>query len=112
MTSAGAFNWGILLRFILTGNADFTVSVQPTSWRESRGNSYRPAPMPWRMRRYGFFNAHEAFGDRWLPITEWTTGLLLDLLAWPGARRPNNPWIGLGIDQTTAAIHDRINVDP
>ena len=103
------FQLGYLLRFILTGNADFTVSVRPTSWRELRGNSYRPAPMPWRMRRYGFFNAHEAFGDRWLPITEWTTGLLIDLLAWPGARRPNNPWIELGIDQTAAAIHDRIN---
>ena len=103
------FQLGYLLRFILTCNADFTVSVRPASWRESRGNSYRPAPMPWRMRRYGFFNAHEAFGDRWLPITEWTTGLLLDLLAWPGARRPNNPWIEQGIDQTAATIRERIN---
>ena len=67
------FQLGYLLRFILTGNVDFTGSVRPTSWREALGNSYRPAPMPWRMRRYGFFNAHEAFGDRWLPITEWTT---------------------------------------
>ena len=67
------FQLGYLLRFILTGNVDFTDSVRPTSWREALGNSYRPAPMPWRMRRYGFFNAHEAFGDRWLPITEWTT---------------------------------------
>ena len=103
------FQLGYLLRFILTRNADFTASVRPASWRESRGNSYRPAPMPWRMRRYGFFNAHEAFGDRWLPITEWTTGLLLDLLAWPGARHPNNPWIEQGIDHTAAAIQERIN---
>ena len=103
------FQLGYLLRFILTCNADFTASVRPQSWRESRGNSYRPAPIPWRMRRYGFFNAHEAFGDRWLPITEWTTGLLLDLLAWPGARSPNNPWIKQGIDQTAAAIQERID---
>ena len=102
------FQLGYLLRFILTGDADFTISVRPTPWRESRGNSYRPAPMPWRMRRYGFFNAHEAFGDRWLPITEWTTELLLDLLAWPGARRPNHPWIEGGIDQTSEAIRNRI----
>ena len=102
------FQLGYLLRFILTGDADFTIPVRPTSWRESQGNSYRPAPMPWRMRRYGFFNAHEAFGDRWLPITKWTTELLIDLLAWPGARRPNHPWIERGIDQTAAAIHNRI----
>ena len=103
------FQLGYLLRFILTCNADFTASVRPASWRELRGNSYRPAPMPWRMRQYGLFNAHEAFGDRWLPITEWTTGLLLDLLAWPGARHPNNPWIEQGIDHTAAAIQERIN---
>ncbi len=103
------FQLGYLLRFILTCNADITASVRPASWRESRSNSYRPAPMQWRMRRYGFFNAHEAFGDRWLPITEWTTGLLLDLLAWPGARSPNNPWIDQGIDQTAAAIQERID---
>ena len=102
------FQLGYLLRFILTGSVDFTVPVRPPPWRESRGDSYRPAPMPWRMRRYGFFNSHEAFGDRWLPITEWTTELLLDLLAWPGARRPNHPWIELGIDATAAAINERI----
>ena len=102
------FQLGYLLRFVLTGREDFTVSVRPTPWRESRGDSYRPAPTPWRMRRYGFYHAHEAFGDRWLPTTEWTTELLVDLLAWPGARRPNHPWIQLGIDATLAAIRDRI----
>ena len=102
------FQLGYLLRFILTGSVDFTVPVRPPPWRESRGDSYRPAPVPWRMRRYGFFNSHEAFGDRWLPITEWTTELLLDLLAWPGARRPSHPWIELGIDATAAAINERI----
>ncbi len=102
------FQLGYLLRFVLTGREDFTVSVRPTPWRESRGDSYRPAPMPWRMRRYGFYHAHEAFGDRWLPITEWTTELLIGLLAWPGARRPDHPWIELGIDETLTAIHNRI----
>ena len=102
------FQLGYLLRFILTDNAYFTDSVRPTSWREVLGNSYRPAPMPWRMRRYGFFNAHEAFGDRWLPTTEWTTELLLDLLAWPGALGPGHSWIEQGIEQTIVAIKERI----
>ena len=103
------FQLGYLLRFILTGKEDFTASVGPTPWKELRGDSYRPVPMPWRMRRYGFFNAHDAFGDRWLPITEWTTRLLLDLLAWPGARRPNHRWVKRGLDETSTAIKRRIN---
>ena len=103
------FQLGYLLRFILTGNEDFAASVRPTSWRESRGDSYRPVKMPWKMKRYGFFNAHEAFGDRWLPVTEWTTNLLLDLLAWPGARRPEAPWIDQGISATSDAIQNRID---
>ena len=102
------FQLGYLLRFILTGDIDFTVSVRPTPWREVRGNTYRPAPVPWRLRRYGFYNAHEAFGDRWLPITEWTTKLLLDLLAWPGARHPGRRWIKGGMDATSAEIDNRI----
>ena len=102
------FQLGYLLRFILTGQEDFTASVRPTPWKELRGDSYRPAPMPWRMRRYGFFSAHEAFGDRWLPITEWTTRLSLNLLAWPGARRPNHRWVKQGLDETSGAIKRRV----
>ena len=103
------FQLGYLLRFILTENMNIAASVRPSSWRESRGDSYRPVAMPWKMRRYGFFNAHEAFGDRWLPITEWTTNLLIDLLAWPGARRPEHYWIEEGIDETSDAIQRRID---
>ena len=88
---------------------NIAASVRPSSWRESRGDSYRPVAMPWKMKRYGFFNAHEAFGDRWLPITEWTTNLLIDLLAWPGARRPEHSWIDEGIDATSDAIQRRID---
>ena len=103
------FQLGYLLRFILTGNEDFAASVRPTPWKESRGDSYRPVPVPWKMKRYGIFNAHEAFGDRSLPVTEWTTNLLLALLAWPGARRPERPWIDQGIDETSDAIQGRID---
>ena len=103
------FQLGYLLRFVLTESEDFVSTVRPKSSRESRGGSYRPVGVSWRMRRYGFFNAHQAFGDRWLPITEWTTKLLIDLLAWPGARRPEYPWIKAGIHETSMAIQRRID---
>ena len=102
------FQLGYLLRFILTGEEDFTASARPTSWREKAGHSYRPVPMPWSMRRYGLYSAHEAFGDRWLPVTEWTTNLLLDLLAWPGARRPKLGQASQGAEITANAIRERI----
>jgi len=60
------------------------------------------------MRRYGLYSAHEAFGDRWLPVTEWTTSLLLDLLAWPGARRPKLGQASRGAEMTANAIRERI----
>ena len=103
------FQLGYLLRFVLTESEDFVSTVRPKSSRDSRGGSYRPVGVPWRMRRYGFFNAHQAFGDRWLPITEWTTKLLIDLLAWPGARRPEYSWIKAGIQETSNAIQRRID---
>ncbi len=103
------FQLGYLLRFILTESEDFAASVRPKSSRASRGGSYRPVGVPWKVRRYGFLNAHQAFGDRWLPITEWTTKLLIDLLAWPGARRPEYSWINEGIHETSKAIQRRID---
>src|SRR5690606_15925399 len=78
------FQLGYLLRFILTKRVDFVRPVTARSGQPSLGHRYRPAAAHWHLRRYGFFSAHEAFGDRWLPITGWMTELLLDLLAWPG----------------------------
>ena len=103
------FQLGYLLRYVLTERPDFTSSVRRSSGRGSRGDSYRPVGMPWKMKRYGFFHGHEAFGDRWLPITEWTTKLLIELLAWPGARTPGYEWIDDGIGATLAAIQQRID---
>ena len=103
------FQLGYLLRFILTESENFVPTVRPKSSHDSRGGSYRPVGVPSRMKRYGFFNAHQAFGDRWLPITEWTTKLLIDLLAWPGARRPEHSWIKAGISETSQAIQRRID---
>lgn len=103
------FQLGYLMRFILTGAEDFTAPVRSPHWKELQGGSYRPTPPPWRMRRYGLYNAHEAFGDRWLPITDWTTNLLLGLLAWPGSRRPTRNWLKAGIDETITALERRID---
>lgn len=103
------FQLGYLLRFVLTERSDFTSSVRRSSGQQTRGHSYRSVGMPWKMRRYGFFHGHEAFGDRWLPITEWTTKLLIELLAWPGARTPGYEWIDDGIGAALDAIQERVD---
>lgn len=74
---------GYLIRFILSGHPDFTRSVSKPSWREDR-NTYRATSSHWYQRMYALFNGHAAFGDDWLPISEWTESLLFSLLAWPG----------------------------
>lgn len=103
------FQLGYLLRFVLTERPDFTSSVRRSSGQQTSGESYRSVGMPWKMRRYGFFHGHEAFGDRWLPITEWTTKLLIELLAWPGARTPGFEWVDDGIGAALNAIQERID---
>ena len=76
---------GYLLRFVLTGRVDYTRTVRAVSWREA-APVYRSAESHWCLRRYGFFNAQEGFGNDWLPITDWLEDLLLALLQWPGCR--------------------------
>ena len=77
---------GYLLRFILAGRADYTRPVLTSGWREGR-TGYRPPENHWYLRRYGFFNAQQAFGDDWLPISDWVEDLLIALLGWPGCQR-------------------------
>ncbi|HOY78738.1 MAG TPA: RNA-directed DNA polymerase [Hyphomonadaceae bacterium] len=77
------FQLGYLLRFILTAQRDFTRVNRQRSWKESEA-IYRAPESHWYQRTYGLFNGHEAFGDDWLPITEWTEELLFGLLRWPG----------------------------
>ena len=79
------FQLGYLLRFILTARQDFTKVVRPPSWKEA-ATTYRAAESHWYQRLYGLFNGHSAFGDDWLPISDWIEQLLFSLLRWPGCR--------------------------
>ena len=100
---------GFLLRFILSGHPDFTRPVRQASWKETE-SAYRPAESHWYQRLYGFFSGQSAFGDDWLPITDWMEGFLLALLRWPGCRVPNEfRWITQGIEETRKQIQDRID---
>ncbi|WP_420137531.1 RNA-directed DNA polymerase [Sphingomonas sp.] len=82
---AWRFKLGFLLRYILTGKVDFSKTVRSPGWRETVP-AYRPATSHWMQRLYGFYNGHDAFGDDWLPISQFTQDLLYSLLAWPGCR--------------------------
>ncbi|MBX4948488.1 RNA-directed DNA polymerase [Rhizobium binae] len=77
------FRLGFLLRFILTGHPDFTKPSRSTNWKETR-KIYRVPSGHWYERIFGFFNSHSAFGDDWLPISDWIEKFLFSLLWWPG----------------------------
>ena len=100
---------GYLLRFILSGRPDYTRPILAPTWREDRA-VYRPPESHWYLRRYGFFNAQQAFGDDWLPISDWMEDLLMALLRWPGCRpsRLASDVRG-GINSTLQVIEARIS---
>ena len=99
---------GSLLRFILSGQPDFTRPVRGTNWKENE-SCYRPAESHWYQRLYGLYSGQPAFGDDWLPITDWAEGFLLGLLRWPGCRAPDGfSWIEQGIEQAKTHIGQRI----
>ena len=102
------FQLGFLLRFILSGQPDFTRPVRRTSWKETE-SSYRPAESHWYQRLYGMYSAQPAFGDDWLPITDWAEGFLFALLRWPGCRAPDGfGWVEQGIEEARTRIGQRI----
>ena len=87
------FSLGYLLRFILTAREDFTKVVRPPHWKGKKP-IYRAPGSHWHQRLYGFFNGHSAFGDDWLPISDWTERFLSALLNWPGCRMPEEfDWV-------------------
>ena len=102
------FQLGFLLRFILSGQRDFTRPVRRRHWKEIE-SCYRPAESHWYQRLYGLYSGQPAFGDDWLPITDWAEGLLLALLRWPGCRAPEEfGWVEQGIEEAKTQIGRRI----
>ena len=99
---------GFLLRFILSGQPDFTRPVRRASWKESE-SAYRPAESHWYQRLYGLYSGQPAFGDDWVPITDWVEGFLLALLRWPGCRAADGfGWVERGIEEARTQIGERI----
>lgn len=98
---------GYLLRFILAGTHDFTQVVRPPH-SERDDATYRAPENHWYQRLYGLFNGHSAFGDDWLPISEWTERLLFALMRWPGCRTSPFPEVSEGIGPTRHLIEDRL----
>ena len=102
------FQLGFLLRFILSGQPDFTRPVRRRHWKETE-SSYRLAESHWYQRLYGLYSGQPAFGDDWLPITDWMEGFLLALLRWPGCRAPEGfGWVGQCIEEARKQIGPRI----
>ena len=102
------FQLGFLLRFVLSGQPDYTRTVRRRHWKETE-SSYRPAESHWYQRLYGLYSGQPAFGDDWLPITDWMEGFLLGLLRWPGCRAPEGfGWIEQGIEEARTQIGQRI----
>jgi len=102
------FHLGYLLRFILAAQPDFTKIVRPPHWKEGRA-IYRIPESHWYQRLYGLNNEHSAFGDDWLPISDWTEGLLSALLRWPGCRTwEMTEWVRDGIEKTRESVDRRL----
>jgi Reverse transcriptase (RNA-dependent DNA polymerase) len=102
------FQLGFLLRFILTAQSDFTRPARRPHWKEEK-QIYRPPGGHWHERIHGFFNGHSAFGDDWLPISDWVEKLLFGLLWWPGCagQRADTPVVGT-LSDAQEAINARL----
>lgn len=102
------FQLGYLLRFVLAAHADFTKVVRPSHWKEEVA-TYRSPESHWYQRLYGLFNRQAAFGDDWLPISDWIEQFLLSLLKWPGCRTSEAfDWIWMGPEKARKHIEARI----
>ena len=100
---------GYLLRFILSRQPDFTRCGHRASWKEGKP-VYRPAVSHWFQRRYGLFSGQSAFGDKWLPISDWVENFLLALLHWPGCRVPKEfDCVNMEVESNVEKISDRID---
>ncbi|MDF7647768.1 RNA-directed DNA polymerase [Erwiniaceae bacterium L1_54_3] len=102
------FQLGFLIRFILTAQPDFTRAVHNPHWKET-SHIYRPPSSHWYERIHGFYNGHSAFGDDWLPISEWMEEFLFKLLRWPGTVDQDLNNIEYTIESAKNEINNRIN---
>lgn len=103
------FQLGYLLRFILTARPDFTRTVREPRWTDGTA-IYRPGISHAYQRTHAFFNGHEAFGDDWLPVSDWCERLLSELLRWPGQRHAQGfEFVRSGIDFTIHWLNARID---
>lgn len=102
------FQLGFLLRFILTARIDFSLPVKSASWKEAE-HIYRPTRAHWFQRQYGFYNGHEAFGDNWLPISQFTQDLLFDLLIWPGCRKGDKETDQFSLEEMAVRVRAALN---
>jgi hypothetical protein len=102
------FQMGYLVRFILTGNIDFT-EVRTPSWRENQ-SIYRQVRSHWFQRSYGLHNGHEGFGDDWLAISQTTEDLLYAMLAWPGCHVEHGAWLQHDSQQLVLFLAEKLRV--
>ena len=108
-TDRWRFQLGFLLRFILSQQVDFSAIVLPENSRRY-SKAYQPVKSHWYQRLYGLFNAQQAFGDNWAPITDWMEQFLLALLCWPGCQIPSEfDWVRQGIEEARLKIQNRID---
>jgi hypothetical protein len=101
------FHLGFLLRFILVAQPDFTKLARSTHWKEGTA-TYRVPGNHWYQRIYGLFNGHAAFGDDWLPITDWIENLLFSLLSWPGCLLPSAGGFSKDIEVMRGLLNARL----
>lgn len=102
------FQLGYLLRFILTARQDFTERVAKPHWKADRG-AYRPCVSHWYQRLHALFNGHEAFGDDWLPVSDWIEQFLSALLRWPGQNRDQDfLFVDDGLERCVIALEERL----
>ncbi len=104
------FQLGYLMRFILTKRIDITQGGYSSGWRGNT-DSYRSPGSHWLQRKYGMYSGHSAYGDDWLPITEWTEKLISALIAWPGCNMsPEVVMVKSGIDNTRKYINAHLSI--
>ena len=104
------FQLGFLLRFILTRQPDFTSIVYRAPRIECDHEYYRPVKSHWYQRLYGLLNVQRAFGNDWLPITDWMERFLLSLMRWPGCRPASGfGWVEDGVARVLVEISNRVD---